>query len=52
MIEFLMVSGAPNTVAPYSHATAAGGWAFVTGQVPADPDDDSAPLPDGIKRAG
>jgi 2-iminobutanoate/2-iminopropanoate deaminase len=49
MIEFLMVSGAPKPVAPYSHATAANGWVFVTGQVPTDPDDDSAPLPDGIE---
>jgi 2-iminobutanoate/2-iminopropanoate deaminase len=49
MIEFLMVSGAPRPVAPYSHATAANGWVFVTGQVPTDPDDDSAPLPDGIE---
>ena len=49
MIEFLMVSSAPNPVAPYSHATAADGWVFVTGQVPTDPDDDTAPLPDGIE---
>jgi 2-iminobutanoate/2-iminopropanoate deaminase len=49
MIEFLMVSRAPNPVAPYSHATAAEGWVFVTGQVPTDPDDDNAPLPDGIE---
>jgi len=49
MVEFLMVSEAPKPVAPYSHATAADGWVFVTGQVPTDPDDDSAPLPDGIE---
>jgi reactive intermediate/imine deaminase len=49
MIEFLVVSGAPSPVAPYSHATAADGWVFVTGQVPTDPDDDTAPLPDGIE---
>jgi len=49
MIEFLMASGAPSPVAPYSHATAADGWVFVTGQVPTDPDDDTAPLPDGIE---
>ncbi len=36
-------------MAPYSHATAADGWVFVTGQVPTDPDDNSAPLPDGIE---
>jgi reactive intermediate/imine deaminase len=49
MIEFVMVPAAPKPVAPYSHATAADGWVFVTGQVPTDPDDDSAPLPDGIE---
>lgn len=44
-----MVLGAPKPVAPHSHATAADGWVFVTGQVPTDPDDNSAPLPDGIE---
>jgi 2-iminobutanoate/2-iminopropanoate deaminase len=49
MIEFLMVPGAPKPVAPFSHATAADGWLFVTGQMPTDPADDTAPLPDGIE---
>ena len=49
MIEFLMIPGAPQPVAPYSHATAADGWLFVTGQVPTSPDDDTAPLPPGIE---
>lgn len=49
MIEFLMVPGAPAPVAPFSHAIAVDGWIFVTGQVPTDPNDDSAPLPDGIE---
>ncbi len=49
MIEFLMVPGAPAPVAPFSHATAVDGWLFVTGQMPTDPDDDSAPLPEGIE---
>ena len=49
MIEFLMVPGAPTPVAPFSHATAVDGWLFVTGQMPTDPDDDSAPLPQGIE---
>jgi len=49
MIEFLLVPDAPWPVAPYSHATVAEGWVFVTGQVPTDPDDGSAPLPDGIE---
>jgi 2-iminobutanoate/2-iminopropanoate deaminase len=49
MIEFLMVPGAPAPVAPFSHATACDGWLFVTGQMPTDPDNDGAPLPDGIE---
>jgi 2-iminobutanoate/2-iminopropanoate deaminase len=49
MIEFLMVPGAPAPVAPFSHATAVDGWLFVTGQMPTDPEDDGAPLPDGIE---
>ncbi|HYU11838.1 MAG TPA: RidA family protein [Stellaceae bacterium] len=49
MIEFLMVPGAPKPVAPFSHATAVDGWLFVTGQMPTDPDDDTAPLPVGIE---
>ncbi|SDV49639.1 reactive intermediate/imine deaminase [Chitinasiproducens palmae] len=46
--EFLMITGAPTPVAPFSHAVAAGDWLFVTGQMPTDPDDDAAPLPDGV----
>jgi 2-iminobutanoate/2-iminopropanoate deaminase len=48
MIEFLMVPGAPAPVAPFSHATAVDGWVFVTGQIPTDPNNDTAPLPEGI----
>jgi 2-iminobutanoate/2-iminopropanoate deaminase len=50
MIEFLMVAGAPTPVAPFSHAVAADGWVFVTGQMPTAPEDDAAPLPEGIER--
>jgi 2-iminobutanoate/2-iminopropanoate deaminase len=49
MIEFLMIAGAPTPVAPFSHAVAVDDWLFVTGQMPTDPDDDTAPLPDGIE---
>ena len=49
MIEFLMIPGAPQPVAPYSHATATDGWLFITGQVPTSPDDHTAPLPRGIE---
>ena len=45
---FHMVAGAPEPVAPYSHAGEADGWLFVTGQVPSDPDDAAAPFPYGI----
>ena len=49
MIEHLMIEGAPTPVAPFSHAVAADGWLFVTGQMPTDPEDDAAPLPEGIE---
>jgi 2-iminobutanoate/2-iminopropanoate deaminase len=49
VIEFLMIAGAPTPVAPFSHAVAADGWLFVTGQMPTDPADDAAPLPAGIE---
>src|SRR5215469_688846 len=49
MIEHLMIAGAPTPVAPFSHAVAADGWLFVTGQMPTDPADDAAPLPEGIE---
>ena len=49
MIEFLMIPGAPTPVAPTSHAVATDGWVFVTGQMPTDPADDKAPLPEGIE---
>lgn len=46
---FHMIPGAPQPVAPFSHATEADGWVFVTGQLPIDPDDFNAPLPVGIE---
>jgi reactive intermediate/imine deaminase len=49
MIQFLMVPGAPAPVGPFSHVVTADGWIFVTGQMPTDPADDGAPLPDGIE---
>lgn len=46
-ILFHMIAGGPVPVAPFSHAVEAGGFVFVTGQMPDTP---SAPgvLPDGI----
>ena len=43
-----MIPGAPTPVAPFSHAVEVDGWVFVTGQMPTDPRDDGAPLPEGI----
>ena len=47
--RFLLVEGAPEPVAPYSHAVQVGPWLFVTGQLPIDPANEAAPLPDGIE---
>ena len=44
-----MVDQAPQPVAPFSHAVEADGWVFVTGQMPTDPDQPDAPLPDGVE---
>lgn len=44
-----MVPGAPTPVAPFSHAVEVDGWVFVTGQMPTDPHDDAAPLPEGVE---
>jgi reactive intermediate/imine deaminase len=46
---FHMIPGAPAPVAPFSHATEVDGWVFLTGQMPTMPDDDAAPLPEGIE---
>ena len=46
---FHMAAGAPTPVAPFSHAVEADGWVFVTGQMPNDPKDEAAPLPDNIE---
>ena len=48
-IRFLTIPGAPTPVGPFSHLVEVDGWAFVTGQMPTDPDDDAKPLPDGIE---
>jgi reactive intermediate/imine deaminase len=43
-----MIGDGPRPVAPFSHATEAGGWVFLTGQMPTDPAAPDAPLPQGI----
>ena len=47
--QFHMVAAAPEPVAPFSHAAEAGGWVFLTGQMPTHPGDDARPLADGIE---
>jgi 2-iminobutanoate/2-iminopropanoate deaminase len=46
---FHLVPGAPKPVAPYSHVVELDGWLFLTGQLPTDPRDDGAPIPEGIE---
>ena len=46
---FHMVSGAPNPVAPFSHAVETDGWIILCGQVANDPDDEDAALPEGVE---
>jgi reactive intermediate/imine deaminase len=45
---FRMIAGAPRPVAPFSHAVEAGGFVFVTGQMPTDPAAPDAALPAGV----
>jgi reactive intermediate/imine deaminase len=44
-----MISGAPDPVAPFSHAVEADGWVFVTGQMPFSGTANDSPYPDGIE---
>jgi reactive intermediate/imine deaminase len=46
---FHMIASAPTPVAPFSHAVEVDGWVFVTGQMPTDPANAAAPLPEGIE---
>ncbi len=45
---FHMVGGAPEPVAPYSHAVEIDGWLFLAGQVPSDLEYDPVAMPEGI----
>lgn len=45
---FWMIPNAPTPVGPFSHATEADGWVFLTGQMPTSTTDDAAPSPDGV----
>lgn len=44
-----MVAGAPEPVGPFSHAAEAGGWVFITGQMPTYPGEPAVALPEGIE---
>jgi reactive intermediate/imine deaminase len=46
---FHMIAGAPDPVAPFSHAVEADGWVFVTGQMPFAGTSVDAPYPQGIE---
>ena len=44
-----MIAGAPDPVAPFSHAVEADGWVFLTGQMPFTGISNSSPYPEGIE---
>ena len=46
---FHMIAGAPDPVAPFSHAVEADGWVFITGQMPFSGTANSSPYPEGIE---
>lgn len=46
---FHMIDGAPDPVAPFSHAVEADGWVFLTGQMPFTGTSNDAPYPESIE---
>lgn len=44
-----MIGGAPDPVAPFSHAVEIDGWVFVTGQMPFSGTSNTSPYPEGIE---
>lgn len=46
---FHQVPGAPDPVAPFSHAVEQDGWVFVTGQMPFTGTANDSPYPEGIE---
>jgi 2-iminobutanoate/2-iminopropanoate deaminase len=46
---FHHVNGAPDAVAPFSHAVEADGWVFLTGQMPFSGTSVDEPYPEGIE---
>jgi 2-iminobutanoate/2-iminopropanoate deaminase len=47
--SFMMIKGAPDPVAPFSHAVEVDGWVFVTGQLPFIGGSSASPFPEGIE---
>jgi len=48
-LTFHMIGGAPDPVAPFSHAVEADGWVFVTGQMPFTGTSNTSPYPESIE---
>src|SRR6516162_3886379 len=48
-LVFHMIGGAPDPVAPFSHAVEADGWVFVTGQMPFTGTSNESLYPDSIE---
>jgi 2-iminobutanoate/2-iminopropanoate deaminase len=46
---FHMIGGAPDPVAPFSHAVEQDGWVFVTGQMPFSGTANDSPYPEGVE---
>ena len=46
---FHMIDGAPDPVAPFSHAVESDGWVFVTGQMPFSGTSNTSAYPEGIE---
>ncbi|MFO1192993.1 MAG: RidA family protein [Rhodoferax sp.] len=46
---FHMITGAPDPVAPFSHAVETDGWVFITGQMPFTTTANDGPYPEGIE---
>jgi 2-iminobutanoate/2-iminopropanoate deaminase len=47
--HYHMVAGAPDPVAPFSHAVEQDGWVFITGQMPFTGQAIDSPYPEGIE---
>jgi reactive intermediate/imine deaminase len=46
---FHMIPGAPEPIAPFSHAVEVDGWVFITGQMPFSGPSNPATYPEGIE---